>query len=484
MKKRLTEERKIAARFCVSDSHDFARRVAPSKSVHCLGGVYIHVPFCKQKCFYCDFPSYAGKERYEEAYVKALIQEIRTEGAKYVETWGPPATIYIGGGTPSVLPNELLERLLENIEETFLSHTVEEHVWKAPLAEGGGPLAAGGVSEVRRNDNHDIYVEDTNRQPSTIQSGRLSNPTFDTPPVPSGQPPLGGGRKIEFTMECNPGTIDEQKLRLMKHHGVNRISFGVQTFHDSLLHRIGRIHTAEQARTAIRDARAVGFQNLSLDLIYGLPGETLAMLQSDIDEALALHPDHISIYGLQLEEGTVFWCQHEMGRLDLPDDATTEAMYDLMTETLPAHGYERYEISNFAKLGFESRHNLGYWQDKPYLGLGAAAHSYLDGVRYENTKDIAAYIDAIEHGTLPRTQEEPATRAIQMEEFAFLALRTAKGIDKAAFAQKFGVPLASIYEDAIMSMQQKGLLEETEESVHLTSLGMKYGNYVFEAFLL
>lgn len=285
-------------------------------------------------------------------------------------------------------------------------------------------------------------------------------------------------------MECNPGTIDEQKLRLMKHHGVNRISFGVQTFHDSLLHRIGRIHTAEQARTAIRDARAVGFQNLSLDLIYGLPGETLAMLQSDIDEALSLAPDHISIYGLQLEEGTAFWCQHEMGKLDLPDDATTEAMYDLMTETLPAHGYERYEISNFAKLGFESRHNLGYWQDKPYLGLGAAAHSYLDGVRYENTKDIAAYIDAIEHGTLPRTQEEPATRAIQMEEFAFLALRTAKGIDKAAFAQKFGVPLASIYEDAIMSMQQKGLLEETEESVHLTSLGMKYGNYVFEAFLL
>ena len=398
-------------------------------------GVYIHVPFCKQKCFYCDFPSYAGKERYEEAYVKALIQEIRTEGAKYVETWGPPATIYIGGGTPSVLPNELLEQLLFTIGEIMLP--------KAPSLRGLSPQATGGV------------VGSTGRTDS-----------------------------LEYTMECNPGTIDDSKLRLLKRHGVNRLSFGVQTFHDALLRRIGRIHTAEQARTAIRDARAAGFQSLSLDLIYGLPGETLAMLQSDIDEALALAPDHISIYGLQLEEGTAFWCQHEMGRLDLPDDATTEAMYDLMTETLPAHGYERYEISNFAKLGFESRHNLGYWQDKPYLGLGAAAHSYLDGVRYENTKDIAAYIDAIEHGTLPRTQEAPATRAIQMEEFAFLALRTAKGIDKAAFAQKFGVPLASIYEDAIMSMQQKGLLEETEESVHLTSLGMKYGNYVFEAFLL
>ena len=270
----------------------------------------------------------------------------------------------------------------------------------------------------------------------------------------------------------------------MKHHGVNRISFGVQTFHDSLLHRIGRIHTAEQARTAIRDARDAGFQNLSLDLIYGLPGETLAMLQSDIDEALALAPDHISIYGLQLEEGTAFWRQHEMSRLDLPDDAATEAMYDLMTTELPAHGYERYEISNFAKPGYESRHNLGYWQDKPYLGLGAAAHSYLDGVRYENTKDIAAYIDAIERDSLPRTQEEPATRAIQMEEFAFLALRTSVGIDKAAFKRRFATPLSTVYADAIERMKAKGLLEETETHVRLTAQGMKYGNWVFEAFLL
>ena len=398
-------------------------------------GVYIHVPFCKQKCFYCDFPSYAGKERYEEAYVKALIQEIRTEGAKYVETWGQPATIYIGGGTPSVLPNELLEQLLFTIGEIMLP--------KAPSLRGLSPQATGGV------------VGSTGRTDS-----------------------------LEYTMECNPGTIDDSKLRLLKRHGVNRLSFGVQTFHDALLRRIGRIHTAEQARTAIRDARAAGFQSLSLDLIYGLPGETLAMLQSDIDEALALAPDHISIYGLQLEEGTAFWKQHEMGRLDLPDNATTEAMYDLMTTALPAHGYERYEISNFAKPGFESRHNLGYWQDKPYLGLGAAAHSYLDGVRYENTKDIAAYIDAIEHGTLPRTQEEPATRAIQMEEFAFLALRTATGIDKAAFKRRFATPPSAVYADAIERMKAKGLIEETETHIRLTAQGMKYGNWVFEAFLL
>lgn len=270
----------------------------------------------------------------------------------------------------------------------------------------------------------------------------------------------------------------------MKSHGVNRLSFGVQTFHDDLLKRIGRIHSAQEAREAIQLARSVGFDNVNLDLMYGLPGETLAMLQSDIDEALALAPDHISIYGLQLEEGTAFWKMNEMGKLHLPDDDMTEAMYDLMTTALPAHGYARYEISNFARPGYESRHNLGYWQDKNYLGLGAAAHSYLDGVRYENAEDIAAYIDAIEHGASPRTQEEPATRAIQMEEFAFLALRTARGIDKAAFQRKFGVPLVSVYADTIARMQKKGLLEETEESVHLTPLGMKYGNYVFSEFLL
>lgn len=382
------------------------------------GGVYIHVPFCKQKCFYCDFPSYAGKEKWEAAYIDALIKEIQTEGPKYIEAYGAPATIYIGGGTPSVLPCALLELLLNELLRTF-----------------------------------------------RIQK-----------PLPSGE--------VEFTIECNPSTVDAEKLRLMQRYGVNRLSFGVQTFHDDLLKKIGRIHTAEEARDALRLARSIGFDNLSLDLMYGLPGETLAMLQEDMDEALQLHPNHISIYGLQLEEGTAFWRMHEIGKLQLPSDEETEAMYDFLVAALPAAGYARYEISNFATPGCESRHNLGYWQDRPYLGLGAAAHSYLGGVRYENTKDIEAYIEAIEQGKSPRTQEEPATREIQMEEFAFLALRTARGIDKAAFAQKFGVPLADIYADVIGRMKQKGLLEETETHVHLTALGMKYGNWVFEAFLL
>ena len=459
-------------------------------------GVYIHVPFCKQKCFYCDFPSYAGKETYEEAYVHALIKEIQTEGANYVDRYGPPATIYIGGGTPSVLPCRLLATLLDSVEQTSL---LRAQLIQKPLPQGedrrGTQCSARSGSLAGQNNTHDVTPRGCAHESDIWGRARTGNTNRRTDPIdvqatlswrcracPS---PEGKALGVpEFTIECNPGTITVEKLRLMKSHGVNRLSFGVQTFHDDLLKRIGRIHSAQEAREAIQLARSVGFDNVSLDLMYGLPGETLTMLQSDIDEALALAPDHISIYGLQLEEGTAFWRMHEMGKLALPDDDTIEAMYDLMTEALPAHGYARYEISNFARPGYESRHNLGYWQDKNYLGLGAAAHSYLDGVRYENAEDIAAYIDAIEHGASPRTQEEPATRAIQMEEFAFLALRTARGIDKAAFEKKFGVTLASVYADTIQRMQKKGLLEENEESVHLTPLGMKYGNMVFEAFLL
>ena len=455
--------------------------------------MYLHVPFCKQKCFYCDFPSYAGKEKFEEAYIHALIKEIQTEGARYVKQWGEPATIYIGGGTPSVLPCELLERLFETVGGIFLLRP--QHI-QQPLPQGEvAREARRSGSLVGRNNLHAVTFRGCAHEKDARVRARTGHikccaDVKDVQTTLSWRCracPSPEGKALsacEFTLECNPGTINAEKLSLMKRYGVNRLSFGIQTFHDDLLKKIGRIHSSEEAREAIELARSVGFDNISLDLMYGLPGETLAMLQEDIDEALALHPDHISIYGLQLEDHTAFWKMNELGKLNLPDDDTTEAMYDLMTTALPAYGYARYEISNFAKPGYESRHNLGYWQDQPYLGLGAAAHSYLGGVRYENTKDIEEYICSMERGTSPRAQEEPATRAIQMEEFAFLALRTARGIDKAAFAERFGVPLASVYSETIKRMQQKGLLEETEESVYLTPLGMKYGNYVFEAFLL
>lgn len=377
-------------------------------------GLYVHLPFCRQKCFYCDFPSYAGQEGRMAVYVEALLGELAREGAPLRAAWGPPRTVYLGGGTPTALPPALMERLLAGLRE-FLA--------AAPDA-------------------------------------------------------------LEFTCECNPGTVDAAYLSLLRAGGVNRLSLGVQTFDDALLRRIGRIHTAAQARAAVRQARAAGFRNLSLDLMYGLPGQTLAGLEMSVQQALALAPQHISIYGLQVEEGTAFARAQAAGRLALPSDEESEAMYDYMTTALPVAGYARYEISNFARQGFESRHNLGYWQDVPYLGVGAAAHSYLDGQRYENPRGIEEYLAALRESGRARREEEPLTRATSMEEFAFLALRTARGIDRARFAARFGCELASVYADAIARMRARGFLEEDAQGVRLTPLGMKYGNWVFEAFLL
>lgn len=375
-------------------------------------GVYIHIPFCRQKCFYCDFPSYAGREKYMEAYTEALCQEIAIQGLSYRQKWGKPATVYIGGGTPTALPGALLKKILQAVAES------------------------------------------------------LGN---DVP---------------EFTVECNPGTVDAAYLTLLKAGGVNRLSFGVQSFKDSLLQGIGRIHSGQEAVMAVREAQAVGFTNISVDLMYGLPQQTLADVAESIAQAQALGIQHISIYGLQLEEGTVFAQQYDQGKLLLPAEEAAEAMYDYLNAELPRQGFARYEVSNFAQPGRESRHNLSYWQDVPYLGLGAAAHSYLAGRRYENTSDIVAYIAKIKTGESVRQLEEEPTRQHAMEEFAFLALRTVTGLSREKFAAKFQVELDDIYGASIQKMAAQGLLIVDAEGCRLTAKGFKYGNVVFAEFLL
>lgn len=421
-------------------------------------GLYVHLPFCRQKCFYCDFPSYAGKESRMAAYVEALLGELAREGAPLRAKWGPPRTVYLGGGTPTALPPVLMERLLAGLQDF--------------LAAGRGPRA-----EAARQDVSAVRAVAAAGQAAVpgARGGAASPDRVRAAAAPDA---------LEFTCECNPGTVDAAYLSLLRAGGVNRLSFGVQTFDDALLRRIGRIHTAAEACAAVRQARAAGFRNLSLDLMYGLPGQTRAGLEASVRQALALAPQHISIYGLQVEEGTAFAWAQAVGRLALPSDEESEAMYDYMTTALPAAGYARYEISNFARPGFESRHNLGYWQDVPYLGVGAAAHSYLDGQRYENPRGIEEYLAALRESGRARREEEPLTRATSMEEFAFLALRTARGIDRARFAARFGCALASVYADAIARMCARGFLEEDAQGVRLTPLGMKYGNWVFEAFLL
>jgi oxygen-independent coproporphyrinogen-3 oxidase len=250
-------------------------------------GVYIHIPFCKQKCFYCDFPSFAGREKYIDEYLNSLHHEMEL-GAERIAEKGKltPHTIYIGGGTPSHLNLSQMQMLFEAIHAN-------------------------------------MQVKDV----------------------------------AEFTMEVNPCTIDEEKLHLMKANGITRVSIGVQSFDDGCLQRIGRIHKSSMAIEKVRLAQKAGFDNISIDLMYGLPGQTLDMLKKSLDKAMELGIQHISVYGLQLEEGTVLAKQQEMGRLELPDDEAVEKMYDYLVEYLPAHGFSRYEISNYAMDGYYSRHN-------------------------------------------------------------------------------------------------------------------------------
>ena len=292
------------------------------------------------------------------------------------------------------------------------------------------------------------------------------------------------GTPVECTVEANPGTVDAAYLTQLRAAGANRLSLGVQSFNDRLLRVIGRIHTAAEAEQAFRAARAAGFENISLDLMYGLPTQTLDDLKKSVDEALALVPEHISVYGLTVEEGTPFAAAEAQGKLALPTEDAAEEMYDWLTAALPARGYARYEISNFARQGCESRHNIGYWRNVPYLGVGAAAHGYVDGVRWGNEPDTEKYILAVSAGRSVRTPEDTErTRTNAMEEYAFLALRTAKGIDEADFYYTFSVDIDIIYGAVIEKYSAQGLLRRADGFVALTNEGMKVGNEVFAAFL-
>ena len=372
-------------------------------------GIYVHIPFCRRKCFYCDFPSYAGAESWMSRYREALCREIAAQGSRCL---GTARTVYIGGGTPTALAADDLLAVICALCESF----------------------------------------------------RLTG-------------------EEEFTVEANPGTVDAKLLERLREAGVNRLSFGVQSFSDALLSAIGRIHTAREAEDAVCMAQKAGFR-VSLDLMYGLPGQALADLKDSVARAAALGIGHISIYGLAVEGGTPFARMEEAGRLHLPTDDECGDMYDYITAELPHLGYRRYEISNYAKAGEESRHNLAYWQDVPYIGLGAAAHSYWHGRRTENDQDLRRYIACIEGGLSPAREEEPCSRESHIEEFAFLALRTAYGIDKKRFRGTFASDVHEVYGKTIARLQAAGLVEETVESIRLTAQGMKFGNRVFEAFLL
>jgi len=287
----------------------------------------------------------------------------------------------------------------------------------------------------------------------------------------------------EISMEANPGTIDKEKLRTLRSSGFNRISFGVQSFSDVVLRSAGRIHTARQAVQSVMEAQVAGFDNVSVDLMYGLPGQTQADVFASLQQAIGLQLAHISVYGLKVEEGTPLETALDAGRAALPDEDDELAMYEMAAHILPENGYSRYEISNYARPGSECRHNLKYWRYQPYIGFGAAACSFLDSERLTNTPDVTDYIARVDANQDPVAVREHIDACTAMAEYAFLALRTSKGICFADFFQRFQVEFQCYYAEQIDHLLHQRLICNHPGGIRLTQLGMKFGNLVFAAFL-
>ncbi|MGI2731032.1 radical SAM family heme chaperone HemW [Bacillus cytotoxicus] len=288
----------------------------------------------------------------------------------------------------------------------------------------------------------------------------------------------------EVTFEANPGDLPKEKLNLLLEGGVNRISFGVQTFRDELLEKIGRKHTREDAFVAIREAQEVGFTNINIDLIYALPGQTIEDVKETLNIAFTLGVQHFSAYSLIVEPKTVFYNLMNKGKLRLPGEEHEAKMYEMVMDEMEKHGYHQYEISNFAKEGHESRHNLTYWNNEAYYGFGAGAHSYINGERIQNVGPLKQYFAKIDETGFPYLDVHQVTEKERMEEELFLGLRKTKGVLKKAFQQKFGVKMEDVFANQLAHNKAHGLLEEKDGHVCLTRTGKLLGNEVFQSFLV
>ena len=376
-------------------------------------GLYVHIPFCKQKCMYCDFPAYQNLQDYYETYVYALVQEIDLWVSEHPESKERSIdTIYFGGGTPTELSIQQLQMIIDKIKSIF---TIDEN--------------------------------------------------------------------CHMTIESNPGEVDLQYLTKLVKLGFNRISFGVQTFDDKALTMLHRSHNGEKAKQAVYEAKEAGFTDINIDLIYGLPRQTLEDIQHNLNIVKDLPINHISTYGLQVEVGTYLYHLVQKNLISIPSESIDESMYDTMMAGLKELGFERYEISNFAKGNSYSRHNLKYWHYIDYLGFGAGAHSFYDGIRRSNNRNVMPYIQSVDRYTMPTIDTETITVERAQEDFCFLALRTKWGLDDQKFEDRFGVSVHNLFGNILEELVTKGLLEYQNGSYHLSSEGAKHGNYVFSQFI-
>ena len=367
---------------------------------------YVHIPFCTQICYYCDFSKVFIKNQPVDAYLEHLIQETRSYEI------GKLRTLYIGGGTPTALSAQQLAYLLTELPKVM------------------------DLSEVE-----------------------------------------------EFTIEANPGDLDPDKIAVLKDSQVNRVSLGVQTFDNKMLKKIGRSHQEQDIYDNIRHLKQAGFNNISIDLIYALPGQTMDQVKENVAKAIDLDIPHMSLYSLILENHTVFMNRMRRGKLPLPKEELEAEMFEYIIEELEKAGFEHYEISNFSKPGFESQHNLVYWDNAEYYGLGAGASGYVNGIRYKNNGPIRHYLEAVEAGKA-RITEEHLTLEEKMEEELFLGLRKKTGVSKARFEEKFGVSFDQRYGQVVASLTEQGLLVPDDKQVRMTKRGLFLGDTVAEKFIL
>ncbi|MFX3623775.1 MAG: radical SAM family heme chaperone HemW [Ectobacillus sp.] len=290
--------------------------------------------------------------------------------------------------------------------------------------------------------------------------------------------------RYELTFEANPGDLPKEKLQMLLEGGVNRLSFGVQSFNDELLKKIGRTHTKQDVLQAIHEAREVGFSNINVDLIYSLPGQTLEDVKETLYTAFTLGVQHFSVYSLIIEPKTVFYNLMQRGKLPLPGEENEANMYEVVMDLMESHGYHQYEISNFTKPGYESKHNMTYWDNAYYYGFGAGAHSYVNGKRIQNAGPLKKYFSSIDETGFPYMSIHQVTKQECMEEEMFLGLRKTDGVRKQVFQEKFGVKMEKVFARQLEENKNKGLLEETEAAVRLTRAGKLLGNEVFQSFLM
>ena len=401
------------------------------------------MPFCVKKCEYCDFLSFPADTNTQIKYVHALLNEIRFYGEKM--RGFRVSTIYIGGGTPSWLEPELVTAVMDQIYKSF-----------------------------------QVYED------------------------------------AEISIECNPGTVTAAKLQAYRRAGINRLSIGLQSTNNTELKTLGRIHTYEQFLKTYELARNEGFTNINVDLMSGLPRQSAESFADTLQRVIRLKPEHISAYSLIIEKGTPFYEKYKFDMVrqeagmkteELPTEDDTYKMLKLTQRVLAKAGYERYEISNYAKPGYACRHNVGYWTRENYLGLGLGAASLIDNVRYSNTRELYEYIeicreltflppevfapeegmDAPERGWFGsnlHTEAAVVNRKAQMEEFMFLGLRMPEGISRNEFETNFGMPIEAAYVQVLPDLQAQKLIEKREGRVYLTDRGMDVANYVMAQFLL